>query len=75
MENIISYLAGDFISDLEKVRADIYKDPTAMAVFVKNTRKATDELARRFIEETVNLKSRHFIPRFDHVGASTPMSL
>ncbi|MBR4543340.1 MAG: ISLre2 family transposase [Lachnospiraceae bacterium] len=53
MENIISYLAGDFISDLEKVRADIYKDPTAMAVFVKNTRKATDELARRFIEETV----------------------
>ena len=21
------------------------------------------------------LKSRHFIPRFDHVGASTPMSL
>ena len=53
MENIISYLAGDFISDLEKVRADIYKDPTAMAFFVKNTRKATDELARRFIEETV----------------------
>ena len=24
---------------------------------------------------SLSLKSRHFIPRFDHVGASTPMSL
>lgn len=27
------------------------------------------------VPESNILKSRHFIPRFDHVGASTPMSL
>jgi dolichol-phosphate mannosyltransferase len=31
--------------------------------------------SRNFGKEAAILKSRHFIPRFDHVGASTPMSL
>ncbi len=40
-----------------------------------NSRKKLNDITKSALQSLRSLKSRHFIPRFDHVGASIPMSL
>lgn len=53
MQTIINYMAEEFIKKLTETRNELYKNPKNLAEFVIATRKETDELARRFIQEVV----------------------
>ena len=53
MQTIIDYMAGEFIKKLADLQLNFYRNPTEVAEFVLETRKETDELARRFVQEMI----------------------
>ena len=53
MQTIIDYMAEEFIKKLSKSKNDFYKNPQNLAEFVLSTRKETDELARKFIQNVI----------------------
>ena len=53
MEEIIRYITEDFIKNLINLQREFYRAPESLADFVLNTRKATDELGRRFVQAMV----------------------
>ena len=53
MQTIINYIAEEFIIKLNDRKNELYKEPKNLAEFVIATKKETDELARRFIQEVI----------------------
>lgn len=53
MEEIIRYITEDFIKNFMNLQLEFYKSPANLAEFILNTRKATDELGRRFVQAMV----------------------
>ena len=53
MEEIIRYITEDFIKNLINLQWEFYQSPADLTEFILNTRRATDELGRRFVQTMV----------------------
>jgi len=53
MKEIIRYITEEFTKNLINLRWEFYQAPEDLSDFVLNTRKATDELGRRFVQAMV----------------------